>query len=389
MNESLSLTSSIHIENSTNTFSSSSRIFNVLSTSYTLTSNIIENGSTSSIISQTKSTIASIQSLVDQMNSYRSTKILARIQACDSNMKLNDICEMYSIDNNTSLLIRQSNIEFYTLQHLFDVLVNRIIVQKLNEFCLPIKWCLKNLSESDIYITSDIIQERGRSFCYLEQCHSRLLVYINTCPILSNKNISIPTLKLLSMLCTLYNEQQRWSSTQCIEGIVYFLHILYAFWPQIEKCYDNISAGFDGCTSECQSFNDILNQVKIQCDDYGTFLSRVPALDWYQSINLKEICYRKNISTSHRFIYSVENFFSSSLFWDRFHSKFRFNSNNRRFDNNYEYTQLHNSSFEFETNTEIPNTNSTINQIMNDESQAVSNDRFHPFEYQRLLHTES
>ncbi|CAF2616646.1 unnamed protein product [Rotaria sp. Silwood2] len=335
MNVSLLWSSSINIENSTNTFSSSSRILNVLSTSYTSTSKIIENEFTSSSLSQTSttsqtvSTIASVNSLVDQMNSYRVIDILARIKHCDSNMKLNDICETYSIDNNTNLLIRQSNIEFHTLQHLSDVLVDRIILQKLNEFCVPIKWCLKNLSESDIYFTYSIIQERGRSFCYLEQCHSRLLVFINTCPILSNTNMSIPTLKLLPMLCTLYNEQERWSSTECIEEIVYLLHMLYGFWPQIEKCYYDISAGFDVCTPECQTFNDILNK-----------------------------------------------------------SKRRSNPNNRRFDNNYQYTRLNDSPFEFATNTEISNTSSTTNRVMDDESQFDSNDRFRSVEYQRLLHAE-
>ncbi len=32
--------------------------------------------------------------------------------------------------------------------------------------------------------------------------------------------------------------------------------------------------------------------------------------------------------------------------------KYRLNSNNRQIDDNYEYTRLHNSSFELETNTE-------------------------------------
>ncbi|CAF4720946.1 unnamed protein product [Rotaria sp. Silwood1] len=422
VNGSLSLSSSIPMENSTNTFLSSSRILNILSTSYILTSKIIENESTSPSLSQASSTsqtiptIISVNSLVDQMNSYLNIDILARIKHCDPNMQLNDICETYSMDNKTNLLVRQSNIEFDTLQYLSDVLVDQIIVQKLNEFCLPIKWCLNNLSESDIYVTYGVIQERGRSFCYLEQCYSRLLVFINTCPILSNTNVSVPTLKLLPMLCTLYNEQPRWNSIQCMKEVVYLLHILYAFWPQIEKCYGDVSTGFNVCTSECQSFNDILNKVKIQCDDNGTFLSQVPALDWYQSINLKDMCYQKNISTKYRFIYSVEKFFSSNLFWNQFHiksiytillitaivlsvisfslcfyfkSKRRFNSNNRRFDNNYEYSRLHDSTFEFGNNTEISNMSSTTNRIMDDESQLDSNDRFRSLEYQRLLHAES
>jgi hypothetical protein len=39
------------------------------------------------------------------------------------------------------------------------------------------------------------------------------------------------------MLCTLYNEQQTWSSTQCVEQIVYLLHVFYAFWPQIKVIF--------------------------------------------------------------------------------------------------------------------------------------------------------
>jgi hypothetical protein len=46
--------------------------------------------------------------------------------------------------------------------------------------------------------------------------------------------MSAATLKLLPMLCALYTEQQSWSSTQCMEQIVDLLHILYAYWPQIE-----------------------------------------------------------------------------------------------------------------------------------------------------------
>jgi hypothetical protein len=44
------------------------------------------------------------------------------------------------------------------------------------------------------------------------------------------------------MLCNLYQEQQNWSTTKCANEIVHLLHILYAFWPQleviiIEYCY--------------------------------------------------------------------------------------------------------------------------------------------------------
>jgi hypothetical protein len=36
------------------------------------------------------------------------------------------------------------------------------------------------------------------------------------------------------------------------------------------------------------------------------FDERVPALAWYRSINLKQICQEKNISTRPPFIYSVD-----------------------------------------------------------------------------------
>ncbi len=184
MNESSLIIPSINIKNSTNT--SSSVLLKILSTSSTP----IENKSISfslspiSIISQTTTTSA--KSLIDQINSYRNNDIISRIKQCDPNMKLNDICETYSIDNNTHALMRQSYTEFHTLQHLSDALVERTIVQKLNKSCLSTRWCLANLSQNNIHFTNSIIRERGQSFCSLEQCHSRLLVSINSCPTLSN-----------------------------------------------------------------------------------------------------------------------------------------------------------------------------------------------------------
>jgi hypothetical protein len=142
----------------------------------------IENDLTSS----TSQKLASINSLVDQINAYHNIQIISRIKQCDSNMKLNDICGIYSIDNNTNSLILQSHIEFYTFEDIFDGLVNRIIIQKLNKFCLSTNWCLGNLSEIDIQYTNEVIQTRGSSFCSLEQCHSRLLVFIDSCSTLSN-----------------------------------------------------------------------------------------------------------------------------------------------------------------------------------------------------------
>jgi len=171
-NESLSITDT-----------SSSLILEALSTSQTPSNSTIENDFTSYLTSQK---LASINSLIDQINAYRNIQIISRIKQCDSNMRLNDMCELYSIDNNTNSLILQSNIEFYTFENIFDGLVNRIIIQKLNKFCLSTNWCLGNLSEIDIQYTNEVIQTRGYSFCSLEQCNSRLLLFIDSCSTLSN-----------------------------------------------------------------------------------------------------------------------------------------------------------------------------------------------------------
>ncbi|CAF3983671.1 unnamed protein product [Rotaria magnacalcarata] len=411
------------IENSTSKFLSLSEslIFNTLLVANTSTNSTIETAIKSLLASHTasrpemNSTVASLKSIVDQMNSYRHRDILFRIKHCDSNMKLNDICEIYSVDNTTNLLIRQSNVDFQTLQHVSGVLVDQTVVRKLSQLCLSSNSYLTNLSESNIRITYDIIRERGNSFCSLQQCHSRLQIFIETCPILSNKNVSITTLELLPMLCALHNEQM-WSSPQCTEAIVYLLHIVYAFWPQIEQCHNNISDGFDGCTPECQTLDKVLNKVKTQCAGDGSFLAQVPALGLYQSINLTEICLHDNIFTRPRFVYSVEKFFSSNLFWNQFHEKpiyavlfmivivfsvfsfslcfyfmlkNRFKSNKRRLDNNnYEYTRLHDSSFELGANTEISNASSTSNSMTSNKIGFDPNDRFDSFEYQRLLREE-
>ncbi|CAF3060050.1 unnamed protein product [Rotaria socialis] len=361
--------------------------------------------------------VASLRSIVNQMNSYRHNDILFRIKHCDSNMKLSDICETYTVDNTTNLLIRQSNIDFQTLQHVSNVLVDRIVVQKLSQLCLSTDSYLTNLSESNIRITHDIVRERGNSFCSLQQCHSRLQIFVETCPTLSNKNVSITTLELLPMLCALHNEQI-WSSAQCTKAIVYLLHIVYAFWAQVEQCHNNISNGFDGCTPECQTLDNVLNKVKTQCVGDGSFLSQVPALGLYQSINLKEICRHNNIFRRPQFIYSVEKFFSSNLFWNQFHGKpiytvlfmivivlsvfsfslcfyfmlkNRFKSNKRRLGNdNYEYTRFHDSSFELGANTEISNASAASNSTMtSNEIEFGANDRFDSFEYHRLLREES
>jgi hypothetical protein len=169
----------INIENSTDTS------LQPLSTNYTTSiSSTTENQSTSP--QTTTTTPVSIQSVIDQINFYRKTAILSRIKRCDANMQLNDICESYSFDYNTNLLILQSNIEFNTFQELSSALVDLIIVQKLKKSCSPSHWCLGNISTNDIQFTYDIIRERGSSFCSLQQCHSRLLLLIDSCPKLSN-----------------------------------------------------------------------------------------------------------------------------------------------------------------------------------------------------------
>ncbi|CAF0980238.1 unnamed protein product [Adineta steineri] len=392
MNKSLSINSSINLENSTNIFSSSQ---------------LLETLSTISIDSQTKQ--FSIKSFIDQINSYRHMDILIHIKQCDSNMKLNDICEIYSIDNNTNSLIRQSYIEFHTLQHIYNSLVNQTVVQNLSQFCLSTDWCLKNLSQDNTYLTNQIIRERGKSFCSLEQCQSRLLVFIETCPILLNTNISILTVKLLPMLCTLYNNQQNWNSTECVEGIVYFIHMLYAFWSQLEICYDAISAGFDGCISECQIFNDIFGKLDSQCNGNISFLSQVPILAWYHSTNLNQNCFRKSISQRFPFINSVEKIFSSNFVLHPFNENLIYTVSfviiiiciaiscclclylmlkrkNRQLDDDYEYTRIHNSSYELRTNID-PNT--TVNEMIDDESRFNSNSHSPSFECRRLLLEES
>lgn len=128
----------------------------------------------------------SIVSLVDQLNTYRDARILARIKQCDPNMRLNEICEKYSIDNETNFLVRQLNIDFLTFDDLVDRLLNRTIIDKFNQSCLINNDCVNNLSENDIQLTKNIIQTKGRSFCSLEQCHSRLVVFMDSCPTLGN-----------------------------------------------------------------------------------------------------------------------------------------------------------------------------------------------------------
>jgi hypothetical protein len=183
LNESLPITSSIDIANSTNTPFSSSSILKVLLT----TTSEVNNESVAFTLSQTTASVVSDSSLIDQLNSYRNSEVLSRIKQCDPNMKLNEMCEIYSIDNDTKSLKHQSNIEFQSLKHLSDSLVDRMTVEKLKKFCPTAHWCLGNLTQDDIRFTTDVIRQRGRSFCSLDQCYHRLIIHMNSCPLLANK----------------------------------------------------------------------------------------------------------------------------------------------------------------------------------------------------------
>ena len=142
----------------------------------------------------------STESLVDQMNSYRNAEILSRIDQCDSSMKLNDICEMYSIDNYTNLLVHQPLIRFQTLENIYDSLINRTMVEHLTNSCSIAQWCLGNLSRDDIEFASNMIRRRGDSFCTLQHCHSRLITYIHSCPSLAKPVQVTILLKVTTLL---------------------------------------------------------------------------------------------------------------------------------------------------------------------------------------------
>lgn len=151
------------------------------------TSRTVQEPSNSNLTEMTPFILASY--LIDQFNHYREVDILSRIKHCDSNMKLNEMCETYSFDNHTYSLIRQASVEFQSFQHVYDALVDRLVAQKLSQFCSPGHWCLANLTQDDVRFTVDVLRQRGPSFCSLEKCHHRLAVHINSCPsILSRVN---------------------------------------------------------------------------------------------------------------------------------------------------------------------------------------------------------
>lgn len=129
--------------------------------------------------------------LLDQFNKYRHIDIISRIKQCDSKMRLHDMCEAYSIDNHSYSLIREPSIEFQSLKQLYDALVDRMMVHKLSESCPIDRWCLTNLTQSDIRFTLDVLRQRGRSLCALERCTHRLSVHATSCPLISPK-VDIP-----------------------------------------------------------------------------------------------------------------------------------------------------------------------------------------------------
>lgn len=133
--------------------------------------------------------------LVDQFNHYRNIDILSRIKQCDSNLKLNDMCEIYSFDNHTYSLTRASFVEFQSLKHLYDALIDRITVDRLNKHCSTGQWCLGNLTKADIQFTLDVLRQRGRSFCSLEKCYHRLSVYTTSCPSIISKVFTSPIIQ--------------------------------------------------------------------------------------------------------------------------------------------------------------------------------------------------
>ncbi|CAF3628375.1 unnamed protein product [Adineta steineri] len=433
-NESLPISSSTKIQHLTNKPSSpSSLIIVALSTKYTSSNPIdnhtetvfFKNQSASSSISTTTQkipiTVPSVapymlvHTLVDQFNHYRNIDILLHIKQCDPKMKFNDMCESYSFDNHTYSLIREANIEFQSFQHLYDALIDRVVVQKLNTHCSTGQWCIENMTQHDIHFTTDVLRQHGRSFCSLEKCHHRLSAYANACPAKLTKNITTPTIKLLPMLCTLYKEPQSWNSNECMKQTVYLLHTLYAFWPQIETCHHIITAGSGGCTAECLIFDSILHNVENSCSQNASFLSRVPALAWYRLINLKQVCRHESIITRPPLMDSVKNFISTNMLWYRLHqrpvyaalfiivvicivisfslclyvmSKNSSDGTTRYFDDDYEYTRLHDSTFELGANSEIPNTNLSSGRTIR-ESPFDLNGARRSAEHQRLLHMES
>ena len=127
-----------------------------------------------------------LKALVDQINAYRSKHILARVKQCDRNIKLDEICEMYAIDNQTNSLIHHAAADFPAPDDFSGELLDKSIIKNLKQSCLSTNWCLGNISKVEIQLTKDIIQKRGHMFCSIEQCESRLKVLVNSCPTIAN-----------------------------------------------------------------------------------------------------------------------------------------------------------------------------------------------------------
>ncbi|CAF5201679.1 unnamed protein product [Rotaria magnacalcarata] len=62
----------------------------------------------------------------------------------------------------------------------------------------------------------------------------------------------------------------------------------------------------------------------------------------------------------------------------------KYDSNTRNSDDGYEYTRLHNSTYELDTNTETTNTNSTLHRTDN-QSEFDLNGNSRSVEHHRLL----
>lgn len=125
--------------------------------------------------------------MVDQFNHLRHLDIMSRIKRCDPTMKLYEMCETFLFDNHSYTLKREPFVEFQSFQHIYDALVDRLVIQKLNRFCSPGHWCLNNLTQEDQRFTIDIIRQRGHSFCSLNLCRRRLTEHIKSCPSISNR----------------------------------------------------------------------------------------------------------------------------------------------------------------------------------------------------------
>jgi len=124
--------------------------------------------------------------IIGQLNEYRHTHIYARIEKCDSNIRLNDLCEFYSFNYSNNSLVRRTIDHFERLDNIFDELINRTTMDDFNQSCVSVNTCRDNLPNNDIQSTVNWILKYGNTFCSLEQCHSRLEALLDSCPALTN-----------------------------------------------------------------------------------------------------------------------------------------------------------------------------------------------------------